>query len=167
MLRCASVDAIPSLFPRNNKTYWCMCGFYDPLLSAPVLHLFYACVVFAVRLSAAINFNYFTTAQALQVTLESPLEKKTGSTFGPPGKAALVFFLDDLNLPEVDKYDTQSAIALVRQHIDYGHWYDRAKLTAKTIQNCQYLACMNPTAGSFEVNPRLQVSSRLYWFGPL
>jgi dynein heavy chain, axonemal len=109
-----------------------------------------------VRISTTINFNFYTNAQALQVTLEAPLEKKTGSTFGPPGKASLVFFLDDLNLPEVDKYDTQSAIALVRQHIDYGHWYDRAKLTGKTIQNCQYLACMNPSAGSFEVNPRLQ-----------
>jgi dynein heavy chain len=35
----------------------------------------------------------------------------------------LVYFLDDLNLPEVDKYNTQSAIALVREHFDYGHWY--------------------------------------------
>jgi hypothetical protein len=58
---------------------------------------------------------------------------------------------------QVDKYDTQSAIALLRQHVDYGHWYDRQKLTAKTIQNCQYIAAMNPSAGSFLINPRLQV----------
>lgn len=103
-----------------------------------------------------INFNFYTSAQALQQTLENPLEKKTGSTLGPPGKAAMIFFIDDMNLPEVDIYDTQSAIALVRQHIDYGHWYDRNKLMVRKIQNCQYLACMNPTAGSFEVNPRLQ-----------
>ena len=30
------------------------------------------------------------------------------------------------------------------------------KLQAKNIGNCQYLACMNPAAGSFEINPRLQ-----------
>lgn len=50
----------------------------------------------------------------------------------------------------------KSAIALVRQHLDYGHWYDRSKLTAKNVLNCQYVAAMNPSAGSFTVNPRLQ-----------
>lgn len=33
-----------------------------------------------------------------------PLEKKTGTNFGPPGNSKLVYFLDDLNLSEV-KYD--------------------------------------------------------------
>lgn len=108
------------------------------------------------RLSATVNFNFFTGSRELQATLEAPLEKKTGANFGPKGKAQLVFFLDDVNLPEVDRYDTQSAIALVRQHLDYGHWYDRGKLTAKNIQSCQYVAAMNPSAGSFQVNPRLQ-----------
>lgn len=35
--------------------------------------------------------------------------------------------------------------------------YDRQKLTLKEIHNTQYVACMNPTAGSFSINPRLQV----------
>lgn len=35
--------------------------------------------------------------------------------------------------------------------------YDRNKLTLKDIRNCQYVACMNPTAGSFTIDPRLQV----------
>ena len=57
--------------------------------------------------------------------MEAPLEKKTGTTFGPQGvNTKLIYFLDDLNLPEVDVYNTQSAIAIARQHIDYGHWYD-------------------------------------------
>lgn len=30
-----------------------------------------------------------------------PLEKKTGTNFGPPGNSKLVYFLDDLNLSEV------------------------------------------------------------------
>ena len=57
---------------------------------------------------------------------------------------------------QLDKYDTQSAIALMRQHLDYASWYDPNKLTLKTVVDCQYVACMNPTAGSFLVNPRLQ-----------
>lgn len=35
--------------------------------------------------------------------------------------------------------------------------YDRQKLTLKEIHNTQYVACMNPTAGTFIINPRLQV----------
>jgi dynein heavy chain len=68
----------------------------------------------------------------------------------------LVYFIDDINLPEVDLYDTQSAIALLRQLLEYEHVYDMAKLTVKNIGNTQLVACMNPTAGSFEINPRLQ-----------
>lgn len=47
------------------------------------------------------------------------LEKKAGRTFAPFGKYKLLQFIDDLNMPMLDKYDTQSAIALLRQHKDY------------------------------------------------
>jgi hypothetical protein len=108
--------------------------------------------------SVTINFNYYTNSSLLQSTLEAPLDKRSGSTYGPAGAhSRILFFLDDLNLPEVDKYNTQSAIALLRQHIDYGHWYDRTKLMLKTIQDTQYVAAMNPSVGSFLINPRLQV----------
>jgi len=88
------------------------------------------------------------------------LEKKAGRTFAPFGKYKLLQFIDDLNMPMLDKYDTQSAIALLRQHKDYEHWYDRAKLSLKDIKNTLHICSMNPTAGSFYVNPRLQ---RWFW----
>ena len=44
----------------------------------------------------------------------------------------------------------------MRQHFDYGHWYDLNKLQVKNIKSCQFVASMNHTAGSFHVNPRLQ-----------
>jgi dynein heavy chain len=50
--------------------------------------------------STTINFNFYTNSIALQATLELPLEKKTGTNFAPPGKARLIYFVDDLNLPE-------------------------------------------------------------------
>ena len=56
------------------------------------------------RQVGTINFNFFTNAQLLQKGMEAPLEKKTGSNYGPVGQARLVYFLDDLNLPEVDPY---------------------------------------------------------------
>ncbi|KAE9123159.1 Dynein alpha chain, flagellar outer arm [Phytophthora fragariae] len=106
--------------------------------------------------SMNINFNYYTNAYALQTILESKLSKRVGSTFGPTIGDQLIYFLDDLNLPQVDTYGTQSAIALLRQYLDYGHWYDRAKFSIKQIVNVQFVSCMNPSAGSFSINPRLQ-----------
>ena len=108
-------------------------------------------------LFTAVNFSFYTTSRALQQTLEGVLVKRTGSRYGPKGAGArMIYFVDDMNLPEVDPYNTQSAIALLRQHVDYGHWYDRARLTSKAVEDCQYVAAMNPTAGSFTINPRLQ-----------
>lgn len=88
------------------------------------------------------------------------LQKRGGKTYQPKGKGKLIYFIDDLNMPKLDPYNTQSAIALVRQHIDYSHIFDRQKMEKKDIVNTQYLACMNPTAGSFFVNLRLQ---RHFW----
>jgi dynein heavy chain len=108
--------------------------------------------------STTINFSFYTHGAALQTTIEGQLVKTTGNHFAPAGGGGtqLVLFVDDINLPEVDAYNTQSAVAFLRQHVDYNHWYDRAKLSLKEVSDCQYIACMNPTAGSFIVNPRLQ-----------
>uniref|UniRef100_K3WLS4 AAA+ ATPase domain-containing protein n=1 Tax=Globisporangium ultimum (strain ATCC 200006 / CBS 805.95 / DAOM BR144) TaxID=431595 RepID=K3WLS4_GLOUD len=106
--------------------------------------------------SMSINFNYYTNASALQTILESKLSKRVGTIFGPSVGNQLIYFLDDINLPQVDAYNTQSSLALLRQYLDYSHWYDRTKFTLKQIQNVQFLSCMNPSAGSFFINPRLQ-----------
>ena len=103
-----------------------------------------------------IPFNYYTTSLVLQQVMEKPLEKKAGRNYGPPGSKKLVYFIDDMNMPVVDTYGTVQPHTLIRQHLDYSHWYDRAKLILKEIHNVQYVACMNPTAGSFTINSRLQ-----------
>lgn len=107
-------------------------------------------------MSATINFNFYTTAAVLANTMGISLEKKTGSNYAPPGTSKLVYFVDDLNLPEVDSYNTQSAIAHLRQHMEYAHCYELQKMSLKNISNTQVVACMNPTAGCFFINPRLQ-----------
>lgn len=107
-------------------------------------------------MSLSINFNYFTDVISFQKVLESPLEKKAGVNYGPPGTKTLIYFVDDLNMPKLDPYETAMPISLIRQHLGWGHWFDRNKLTQKNINNTQYVTCMNPTAGSFIINPRLQ-----------
>ena len=62
-----------------------------------------------------IPLNYYTTSQMLQQVMEKPLEKKAGKNYGPPGTKKLVYFIDDMNMPEVDKYGTVQPHTLIRQ----------------------------------------------------
>lgn len=103
-----------------------------------------------------VPFNFYTTSEMFQRILERPLEKKAGRNYGPPGSKVMIYFIDDLNMPEVDTYGTVQPHTILRQHIDYGHWYDRIKLSLKDIHNIQYVSCMNPTAGAFTIDSRLQ-----------
>lgn len=103
-----------------------------------------------------IPFNFYTTSQMLQTIMESSLEKKTGKKFGPPGLKKLIYFIDDINMPEVDAFGTVQPHTIIRQFMDFEHWYDRNRLSIKEIHNCQLVCCMNPSAGSFTIDPRLQ-----------
>ena len=51
-----------------------------------------------------VPFNFYTTSLMLQGILEKPLEKKAGRNYGPPGTRRLVYFVDDMNMPEVTIY---------------------------------------------------------------
>ena len=59
-------------------------------------------------------------------------------------------------MPYVDKYGTQSPICLIRQIIDYGLVYDRDHLEEKKyLVDVMFTGCMNPKAGSFNIDLRL------------
>ena len=75
-------------------------------------------------------------------------------------RSAIHHITFNISVIQVDTYGTVQPHTLIRQHLDYHHWYDRAKLSLKEVHNCQYVACMNPTAGSFTINPRLQVRTK-------
>lgn len=80
-------------------------------------------------------FNYLLNSTDLLLTdlsfyqfkfksgvLEKSLEKKAGRNYGPPGNKKLIYFIDDMNMPEVDTYGTVQPHTLIRQNIDYKHW---------------------------------------------
>ena len=62
----------------------------DKLLSLPESYMI-----------ANVPFNFYTTSMMLQGVLEKPLEKKAGRNYGPPGTKTLIYFIDDMNMPEV------------------------------------------------------------------
>lgn len=64
-----------------------------------------------------------------------PLEKKTGTNFGPPGNSKLVYFLDDLNLSEVGPCHRvftacKSASPVVREPLGRSKFEHAARTTA-------------------------------------
>ena len=104
-----------------------------------------------------VNMNYYTDSMSLQKQLEQSIEKRSGRIYGPPGGRKLLYFIDDLNMPAKETYGTQTPIALLRQQIDHGSWFDRNDLSLrKEVHDVQFAAAMNPTAGSFTIASRLQ-----------
>ena len=108
-----------------------------------------------------VNFNYYSDTYIMQSVLIQNTEKFSQRTFVPKGNPKLMaIFIDDLNMQKLDSCLTQNAIELVRQFMDYKHIYECQKMELMEFMNIQFIASMNPTAGSFNINPRLQ---RHFW----
>lgn len=58
------------------------------------------------RDTQSISMNSYTDSAALQVVIMSRVDKRAGRTFGPPPSKTLIYFMDDLNMPKLDKYFT-------------------------------------------------------------
>ena len=57
--------------------------------------------------------------------LDEKLEWKHGKTYVPKGNKKLLCLIDDINLSQVDNFGHQTAIELVREHIDDGGFYNQ------------------------------------------
>lgn len=96
-----------------------------------------------------INFSAQTNSIRTQEIIESKLEKKRKTVLGtisfyyclnhfdlsgaPVGKH-VALFVDDLNMPKLDRYGSQPPIELLRQYQDFRGFYDREKLFWKQIK---------------------------------
>jgi len=110
-----------------------------------------------------LNFSSRTTSLDVQTIIESNVDKRTGSIYGPPGNKQMVVFIDDLNMPRVDQYGTQQPIALLKFLVERGHMYDRGhnddskgeRLARKTFRDLLYASVMAPPGGGRSaVDPR-------------
>ncbi|XP_044299896.1 dynein axonemal heavy chain 6 isoform X2 [Varanus komodoensis] len=102
-----------------------------------------------------LNFSAQTSSIRTQEIIESKLEKKRKNILGAPGKKRVVIFVDDLNMPKLDRYGSQPPIELLRQYQDFGGFYDREKLFWKEIHDVTISsACAPPGGGRNPVTPR-------------
>lgn len=121
-----------------------------------ILKDYFASVDKETTVCSSMNMNSYTDSKALQTIIEANVDKRMGRIFGPPTGKTLMFFMDDLNMPKLDKYGTQSPICLIRQIIDYQLVFDRDHLEEKkTLQDIMFLGCLNPKSGSFVIDLRL------------
>ena len=107
-------------------------------------------------LSATINLNLRSSCSGTLSAIKSRLKRQTASLLAPPDEATMVYFIDDLNLPEREMYGAQPPLELLRQLLEYSLWYEPVTFSLMTIVNCQYITAMNPKIGSLAVSPRLQ-----------
>lgn len=104
-----------------------------------------------------LNFSAGTTSNGVQDIIESNFKNMGMSKFKPKNsKTKAVCFIDDLNMPRVDKYGSQPPLELIRQFMTYGCWYDRIKISKNEIHDLQLISCMGLPGGG-----RQQISNRV------
>lgn len=114
--------------------------------------------------SGFINFSGKTTSKNLKDAFEAKLEKKRKTLLGPPGGKKMVFFIDDVNMPQYDEYFSQPPVELLRQTIDSGGFYDLEILKFKEVQYTNFVtACAPPGGGRNVVTPRLFRHFNMLW----
>jgi dynein heavy chain len=99
-----------------------------------------------------------TSPQIYQRTLESTVEKRQGTTYGPPGGRKGFFFIDDISMPLINNWGDQITNEIVRQSVAESGFYslDKPGQWITLADVCYCCAMMHPGGGRNDVPHRLK-----------